>query len=139
MKLIYQTTEGGISVATAAPGKDLRALASKIVPAGSAWKIVPDDAIPTDRVFRDAWKLEEETLVEDLSASREIAHNLRREKRSEEFRPHDELMAVRIPGTDEEGVEASRQEIRDRYAVIEQQIDDCETVEELHEQVNTIY
>ena len=37
-------------------------IAAKDVPAGTSYKIVPVDDIPTDRTFRNAWEYPTDTL-----------------------------------------------------------------------------
>jgi hypothetical protein len=67
----------------------------------------------------------------NLNKAKEISHKIRREKRLQEFEPLDDLIAKRIPGTNETEIEAQRQEIRDRYAEIQVQIDQSQNIEEL--------
>lgn len=67
----------------------------------------------------------------DVDKARAIAHAQRRAARAAEFAPLDELIAKRIPGTDEEAVEAQRQAVRDRYTALQQQIDAAATAEEI--------
>jgi hypothetical protein len=55
--------------------------------------------------------------------ARTIAHELRRAARSAEFAPLDEQIARRLPGADLDALEAARQAVRDRYAVIQTTID----------------
>lgn len=67
----------------------------------------------------------------NLEKAKQICHNIRREKRTMEFEPLDNLIAKKIPGTNETEIEAQRQEIRDRYAQIQTQIDQAQSLEEL--------
>lgn len=67
----------------------------------------------------------------NLNKAKEISHKIRREKRLKEFEPLDNLIAKRIPGTNETEIEEQRQEIRDRYAEIQVQIDQSQNIEEL--------
>ena len=67
----------------------------------------------------------------DLNKAKEISHNIRREKRTMEFEPLDNLIAKKIPGINETQIEAQRQEIRDRYAQMQIQIDQAQSPEEL--------
>ena len=114
MKIIYENADGGVSIVTPVPGiSDLNALARSVVPSGTAYQIIDDHEVPTDRTFRDAWVHNKAGWVGvDIDKAKCVGHEIRRAKRSEEFKPHDELMAARIPGTDEVAVEAARQEIR---------------------------
>ena len=67
----------------------------------------------------------------NLDKAKEISHNIRREKRTKEFEPLDNLIAKKIPGTNETQIEAQRQEIRDRYAQMQIEIDQAQSPEEL--------
>jgi len=56
-RIIYQTNEGGVAVIVPANcGLTIEDIAAKDVPAGTAYLIVEDDAIPSDRTFREAWE-----------------------------------------------------------------------------------
>ncbi len=55
--------------------------------------------------------------------ARAIAHDMRRAARAAEFAPLDEQLALRLSGTDPQAVEAARQEVRDKYAVVQAEID----------------
>jgi len=67
MKIIYQTTDG-IAVITPAPNCSLTdaETAAKDVPTGSAYKIVADDYVPSDRTFRNAWTIESSELTDGV-------------------------------------------------------------------------
>ena len=67
----------------------------------------------------------------DLEKYRAIAHNIRREARAVEFAPHDEIIMKQIPGVDYQKVEAFRQTIREKYAIMQLQIDAAETVDQI--------
>ena len=56
MKIIYQTTEGGVAVVTPAPGKTAESLVSKVVPSGALYEVVDDSVFPPSKRFRDAWE-----------------------------------------------------------------------------------
>jgi hypothetical protein len=56
-KIIYPTDDGGVCVLH--PIVDVMSLediARKDVPAGTPYRIVADDDIPTDPIFRNAWE-----------------------------------------------------------------------------------
>ena len=67
MKIIYQTTDG-IAVITPALNCSLTdaQTAAKDVPTGSAYKIVADDYVPSDRTFRNAWTIEASELTDGV-------------------------------------------------------------------------
>lgn len=66
----------------------------------------------------------------NIDKAKAIGHDLRRAARADEFNPHDEAIAKQIPGQ-MEGAEAARQAIRDKYAVIQTQIDSATTTDEI--------
>lgn len=72
----------------------------------------------------------------DLSKAKTISHNIRRQRRAEEFQPLDEVIMKQIPGTDAAAVEAERQLIRDKYSTIQTDIDAAQSSEELLNLVN---
>ena len=108
-------------------------LALKDVPTGGIPYWVVDVAdIPSDRFFRDAWVIGMDGCVEhDLDQCKSIGHDKRRAARAEEFVPFDEIIAKQIPGADALAAEASRQEIRDKYALIQDAINVSETPNEI--------
>ncbi len=70
-------------------------------------------------------------IIVNMDKAKAIGHDMRREKRAEEFAPLDEIITKRIPGTAEAEAEAARQAIRDKYAVVQAQIDAAATPEEI--------
>ncbi len=129
MKIIYETAEGGVAIITPAPGKDIDAVAEKRVPDGTAFEKVEDSVFPVDRIFRNAWVKTEATVVEDLTKSKALGHDMRRSKRAEEFKPYDDLISKQIPGADNDAAEASRATIRTKYATMQTSIDEATTTE----------
>jgi len=69
-------------------------------------------------------------IVIDVTKAKAIGHDMRRAARAEEFKPFDEAIAKQIPGA-AEGAEAQRQAIREKYAVIQTQIDAAATPDEI--------
>lgn len=67
----------------------------------------------------------------NIDKAKAVAHDMRRAKRAEEFAPHDEVIAKRIPGTAEADAEAARQAIREKYAAIQTEIDTASTPDEI--------
>ena len=66
-----------------------------------------------------------------MDKAKAIGHEMRRAKREEEFAPFDTVIMKQIPGKDLQAAEAARQAIRDKYAVIQSNIDAAETHEEI--------
>ena len=67
-------------------------------------------------------------IVINIDKAKAIGHDIRREERAKEFAPLD--IQATIPAKAEEA-EAARQVIRDKYAVIQQEIDAATTPEEI--------
>lgn len=131
MKIIYTNNEGGLSVIHPTGELSIEEVAAKDVPQGVAYEIVEDDAIPSDRFFRNAWVVSGAAVDVDLDKAKDIGHDIRRAKRAEEFAPLDEVIAKQIPGNDPPEVEAERQAIRDKYAAVQDQIDAAASPEEI--------
>lgn len=131
MKIIYKNQEGGISVIHPTGELSIEEVAAKDVPEGVAYEIVEDDAIPSDRTFRNAWVMGDCCIEHDLDKCKALGHDMRRAKRAEEFAPHDEVIAKQIPGQDMEAAEEARQEIRDKYVQVQEQIDAAATPDEI--------
>jgi len=131
MKIIYTNNEGGVSVIIPTGELSIEEVAAKDVPEGVAYEIVEDDAIPSDRFFRNAWVANGAAIEVDLDQAKEIGHTIRRQQRAEEFAPLDEVIAKQIPGADAEAAEAGRQLIRDKYAQVQEQIDAAATPDDI--------
>jgi len=131
MKIIYQNQEGGVSVIHPTGELSIEKVAAKDVPEGVAYEIVEDDAIPSDRTFRNAWVMGNCCVEHDLEKCKALGHDMRRAKRAEEFAPYDEVIMKQIPGADAEAAEAARQEIRDKYATVQDAIDGAATPEDI--------
>ena len=69
----------------------------------------------------------------NLQKAKNIVHDTRREARSLEFAPYDEVIMKQIPGNDNDAAEAERVKIREKYAQIQEQIDDCGSESDLRE------
>lgn len=67
----------------------------------------------------------------NINKAKDIAHDLRRAKRSEEFAPYDEVISKQIPGTAAADAEAARQVIREKYVAMQAEIESAESVEVL--------
>ena len=127
-RIIYQNSEGGISVIVPTESVEL---ALKDVPQGVAYEIVEDDAIPADRFFRNAWVANGAAVEVDLDQAKSIGHDIRRQQRAEEFKPYDDIIAKQIPGLDASEAEASRAQIRFKYGLIQDVIDSASDPEEI--------
>ena len=119
-RIIFQNESGGVSVIVPTGSVEL---ALKDVPEGVPYEIVTTDDIPSDRTFRNAWVIGDGCIEHDLDQCRDIGHDIRRQQRSEEFQPFDEIIAKQIPGLDAAEAEAARAAIRDKYADVQLAID----------------
>ncbi len=121
--IIYERPDGGMSVIR--PVGDVSAESQvKFVPKGAVYEIVDEDDLPKDRLFRDAWKKNGKTVETDLDAAKEQAHNWRRAKREEEFAPLDKEITINIKAQAKvDQIESHRQAVRDKYDLIQTEID----------------
>ena len=127
-RIIFQNESGGVSVIVPTESVDL---ALKDVPEGVAYEIVDVADIPSDRFFRGAWVMGECCIEHDLDKCKALGHDLRRIQRNAEFAPFDEIIAKQIPSLDAAEAEASRQVIRDKYALIQDAIDIAEDPDQI--------
>lgn len=129
-RITYATANGGVAVIIPAPecGLTIEEIAAKDVPQGVAFDIVDASTIPADRSFRDAWQKQGSAIGHNIGKAKLIAHDRRRIARAAEFAPLD--VEATIPAKAAQA-EAARQVIRDKYAVMQTQIDAATTVEQL--------
>lgn len=128
-RIVFTRPDGGVSIIIPAPGIELSRAMQDVPADASNVEVVDADAIPNDRTFRAAWKQEGKALAVDVQGAKKIAHEKRRAKRAEEFAPHDQVIALRLPG--EEEAEAERAAIRAKYALVQEHIDAAESPDEL--------
>jgi hypothetical protein len=67
----------------------------------------------------------------NMGKAKAIGHEIRRKKREEEFAPLDTVIMKQIPGKDAQAAESERQAIRDKYAVVQADIEVAETPDEI--------
>jgi hypothetical protein len=67
----------------------------------------------------------------NLDKAKVIAHDRRRAAREKDFAPFDNVIAKQIPGASAQAAEAERQKIRDKYAVMQDAIDEAATPDEI--------
>ena len=130
-RIIFQNESGGVSVIIPTGELSIEEVAAKDVPDGVAYEIVEDDAIPADRFFRNAWVANGAAVDVDLDKAKDIGHDIRRTQRAEEFKPFDDIIAKQIPGLDASEAEASRAQIRFKYALIQDAINVASTTDEI--------
>lgn len=69
-------------------------------------------------------------IIVNIDKAKAIGHTMRRAAREDEFKPFDEVIAKQIP-TQVEGAEAERQAIREKYVVIQDQIEAAATTDDI--------
>lgn len=74
----------------------------------------------------------------NIDKAKAIAHDVRRDARAEEFKPHDEIIAKQIPSADAAAAEAARQAIRDKYTSIQTEVNSAQSVDELKAIVDSL-
>jgi hypothetical protein len=67
----------------------------------------------------------------NIDKAKNIAHDMRRAAREEEFAPLDAVIMKQIPGNDATEAEAARQAIRDKYAAMQVAINAASTPENI--------
>ena len=130
-RIIFQNESGGVSVIIPTGELPIEEVAAKDVPEGVAYEIVEDDAIPSDRFFRNAWVANGAAVEVDLDQAKSIGHDIRRTKRKAEFAPFDAIIMKQIPGNSAAEAEEARQQIRFKYALIQDVIEAAETPDEI--------
>jgi len=130
-RIIFQNESGGLSVIIPTGELPIEEVAAKDVPEGVAYEIVEDDAIPSDRFFRNAWVANGAAVDVDLDKAKDIGHDKRRTQREAEFAPFDAIIMKQIPGNSAAEAEEARQQIRFKYALIQDVIEAAETSDEI--------
>ena len=67
----------------------------------------------------------------NINKAKNIAHDIRRTIRSAEFLPLDETISKQIPGSDFSLIEAERQVIRDKFQIMQENINLATTPDEI--------
>lgn len=66
-RIIYQTDDGGVAIIVPSDeylaNHTIEELATKDVPAGKTYHIIDTSAIPTDRKYRSAWEVVNQTIA----------------------------------------------------------------------------
>lgn len=130
MTYIIHPTPTGVAITTPTGEAPIEQVAQQVAPDG-IYAIVTADQIPADTTFRGAWVYADGIIEIDLDKAKEITHNLRRAMRAEEFAPLDQTIAFRLPGTTIKETEKLREEVRDKYVEMQEEIDLATDVEQL--------
>jgi hypothetical protein len=128
--IIFSNDSGGVSVCFPADQSNIEEVKNKDTPSGSI--IVSLDSLPTfGDGFMDSWEIQGTSVIINLEKAKNIAHTIRRSRREDEFKPFDEIIAKQIPGLSFQEAETARQAVRDKYAVIQEQIDGSTSLNEI--------
>ena len=118
-------------------------IAAKDVPAGVKYEIIDKDKYDeylnvgigsTALTLTGAiisYDFDTKQCTYDLDRAKKIAHRKRRNRRYNQFAPHDAVVSTAIPGT-ADAAEASRVGIRSTYAAMQTEINACSTVDEVY-------
>ena len=118
-------------------------IAAKDVPAGVKYEIIDKDKYDeylsvgigsTALTLTGAitsYDFDTKQCTYDLNRAKKIAHRKRRNRRYNQFAPHDAVVSTAIPGT-ADAAEASRVGIRSTYAAMQTEINACSTVDEVY-------
>ena len=119
-------------------------IAAKDIPAGVKYEIIDIDKYDeylnvgigstalTLTGAITAYDFDTKQCTYDLDKAKRIAHRKRRNRRYNQFAPHDNVIAKAIPGTATDAAEASRVGIRATYNTMQTEIDACSTVDEVY-------
>ena len=141
-KIIFTRPDGGLSVVHPSRNTIGETLTTDAEIEQRAWDKLPVDAIspmfvdesaiPTDRTFRNAWEHNGDSITQNITKAKSIAHDKRRQARSAEFAPLD--IKATIP-SEAVAAEAARALIRTKYSEMQAGIDLATTVEQLTAQI----
>jgi len=146
MKIVIKRSDGGVSImglaAEAAQAfefdpelvmrSEVAAWQTTYAAQAVSWRAMPDDAIPEDKTFRDAWSDTTKELVVDIdmSMAREVWRNKMREARKPLLEAADiEFMQALERGSNVDEIKDRKRELRDVTA--DPAIDKAKTPEEL--------
>ena len=119
-------------------------IAAKDIPAGVKYEIIDKDkydeylnvGIGSTALFLTgaitSYDFDTKQCTYDLNRAKKIAHRKRRNRRYNQFAPHDDVVSKAIPGTATDAAETSRVAIRTKYATMQTEIDACSTIDEIH-------
>ena len=137
-KILFTNTDGSLSVVHPVCNTIGETLTTDAEIEQRAWDKLPVDAInpvfvdesviPTDRTFRNAWEHGGDSVIQNITKAKTIAHYKRREARSTEFAPLDIKATIPSEAT---AAEAARQVIRDKYAAMQTAIDAATTADQI--------
>jgi hypothetical protein len=99
-----------------------------------SWVIVPDEAVPTDRSFRAAWKVNGIAIEHDMPKARDIHLNRLRAERADKLAQLDrDWMKATGQGDTQKAVDIERQRqlLRDMPVTLSRSLSDAKTIDHL--------
>lgn len=132
MKSIVFQNSKCLSICTPTGELSIEEVIKKDIPQNVPYMIVENDVYPVDDLFYDAWEADfnKKTIIENFEKAKVIAHEIRRQKREEEFAPYDAIVSKQIPGQVEQA-EAARVLVREKYEAMQTAIDEAASVDDL--------
>lgn len=117
-RIIYSNPDGSMAIVIPSPeyAGTMAELAAAVVPDGIAYAVIEHDDIPTDRTFRDAWRLGSDGIDQDIETAKAIWRNKWRATRAKLFEKLDTDMLRAIGSGDSAKIaeiEAKKQALRD--------------------------
>ena len=140
-RIIYQEDDGttAVIVPNSNCGLSLVEIAEKDVPIGKSYVIVNDTDLPQYRLFRNAWKITNGSIIVDLIKSKEIAHavaDLKIESDIEEIEKRKNIEFVKNSTIID--VDAELLKIKAKNITIKNNINNSNTVDDLYLALETI-
>ena len=81
-RIIYQNADGGVSIIIPTGEIPIEDVIAKDVPAGVEYSVVDEADIPSDRYFREAWKIGDTGVEIDVESAKDIQRDKWREARA---------------------------------------------------------
>jgi hypothetical protein len=124
------TGSGLCDFAMVNPKLDVAEVREKLFSEHAEYFITTNEELPVDIYYRNSWMFSPGKITMDIIRMKEIAHNIRRQRRSAELKPYDNIIAAQIPGGGEQA-ELKRVEIRAKYVAIQEAIDNATSYADL--------
>ena len=131
--ILYKNADGGVFIITPAININI---SLKDIPKGSKYKIVNTSKVINDHTFYGAWEYSDSKIINiNIEKAKTIAHVKRRIKRAKELAPFD--IQATIPSEAVEA-ESARVLIREKYAIMQADIDESSTITNLKKIIKNI-
>ncbi|MCK5603008.1 hypothetical protein KAR91_14085 [Candidatus Pacearchaeota archaeon] len=127
-RIVINNGDGTVSIVI--PIKPIEKVIKKLELKDGKYRIVDIDALPSDRLFRNAWTDDNQTdtVDVDITRAKEMTHCFRRDYRDKLMKPLDILATVPHKAVE---AESKRQEIRDDNDQMQINIDSADNSDTL--------